>query len=57
MMKTTIIATALVATLLMAAPVMAQTSTGEIVLVQAGRLLDRPGQAPRGPSTIVIRDG
>jgi imidazolonepropionase-like amidohydrolase len=28
-----------------------------IVVVHAGRLLDRPGKAPRGPSTIVIRDG
>jgi len=28
-----------------------------IVVVQAGRLLDRPGRAPRGPSTIVVRDG
>jgi imidazolonepropionase-like amidohydrolase len=27
------------------------------VVVHAGRLLDRPGRAPRGPSTIVIRDG
>ena len=25
--------------------------------VQAGRLLDRPGQAPRGPSTVLIRNG
>ncbi len=57
MMKTTIIATALAATLTMAAPVMAQAPTGETVLIQAGRLLDRPGQAPRGPSTVVIRDG
>jgi imidazolonepropionase-like amidohydrolase len=31
--------------------------TAEVTLVQAGRLLDRPGHAPRGPSTIVIRDG
>jgi hypothetical protein len=28
-----------------------------IVVVHAGRLLDRPGRSPRGPSTIVIRDG
>jgi imidazolonepropionase-like amidohydrolase len=28
-----------------------------IVVVHAGRLLDRPGKTPRGPSTIVIRDG
>ena len=27
-----------------------------VTLIHAGRLLDRPGQAPRGPSTIVIRD-
>ena len=26
-------------------------------LVQAGALLDRPGQAPRGPSTVLVRDG
>ncbi|WP_375427363.1 amidohydrolase family protein [uncultured Sphingomonas sp.] len=25
--------------------------------IHAGRLLDQPGQAPRGPSTIVVRDG
>ena len=30
---------------------------GPVTLIQAGRLLDRPGQAPRGPSTIVVRDG
>jgi imidazolonepropionase-like amidohydrolase len=29
----------------------------KVVVVHAGRLLDRPGRAPRGPSTIVIRDG
>jgi len=29
----------------------------EITIVHAGRLLDRPGQAPRGASTIVIREG
>jgi imidazolonepropionase-like amidohydrolase len=28
-----------------------------IVYVHAGALLDRPGQAPRGNSTVVIRDG
>jgi imidazolonepropionase-like amidohydrolase len=28
-----------------------------IVVVHAGRLLDRPGRPARGPSTIVIRDG
>ncbi len=30
---------------------------GPVTLIQAGRLLDRPGQAPRGPSTLVVRDG
>jgi imidazolonepropionase-like amidohydrolase len=29
----------------------------QTVVVQAGQLLDRPGQAPRGPSTLFIRDG
>lgn len=28
-----------------------------VVVVQAGQLLDKPGNAPKGPSTIVIRDG
>jgi len=37
--------------------VSAQTPPSSYVVVQAGRLLDRPGQAPRGPSTILIRDG
>ena len=47
--------------LMLAAPVMAQeqavSGAGPVTLVQAGRLLDRPGQAPRGPSTVVVRDG
>jgi len=30
---------------------------GPVTLVQAGRLLDLPGQASRGPSTVVVRDG
>lgn len=37
------------------APVAAEP--GPVTLIQAGRLLDRPGQAPRGPSTVVVRDG
>ncbi len=41
-----------------AASTPAATGTPQvIVVVHAGRLLDRPGKAPRGPSTIVIRDG
>ena len=39
-----------------AAPVDA-AAPQNLVVVHAGRLLDRPGRAPRGPSTIVIRDG
>ncbi|HUQ13620.1 MAG TPA: amidohydrolase family protein, partial [Novosphingobium sp.] len=30
---------------------------GEVTFIHAGRLLDNPGSAPRGPSTIVVRDG
>ncbi len=46
-----------------ASPVGAQTPpapplpTGAIVYVHAGHLLDRPGQAMRGPSTVVLRGG
>ncbi|HWK35080.1 amidohydrolase family protein [Sphingomonas sp.] len=29
----------------------------QVSYIQAGRLLDRPGQAPRGPATIIVRDG
>jgi imidazolonepropionase-like amidohydrolase len=35
----------------------AQTPNDSVVLVHAGRLLDRPGQTPRGASTVVIRNG
>jgi imidazolonepropionase-like amidohydrolase len=35
----------------------AQTSNDSLVVVHAGRLLDRPGQTPRGASTVVIRNG
>ena len=35
----------------------APAGSGPVTLIQAGRLLDRPGQAPRGPSTVVVRDG
>ncbi|MBA4048515.1 MAG: amidohydrolase family protein, partial [Sphingomonas sp.] len=46
-----------------ASPVGAQTPpapsapTGAIVYVHAGHLLDRPGQAMRGPSTVVMQGG
>lgn len=35
----------------------AQTPSPSIVLVHAGHLLDRPGQQPRGASTVVVRNG
>jgi imidazolonepropionase-like amidohydrolase len=60
-MKSMIAATALA--LLSATTAFAQTrpapapAEGAVVVVHAGRLLDRPGQAPRGPSTVVIRGG
>jgi imidazolonepropionase-like amidohydrolase len=34
-----------------------QTPNDSLVVVHAGRLLDRPGQTPRGASTVVIRNG
>lgn len=36
---------------------LAQEAADPLILVQAGRLLDKPGQTPRGASTIVIRGG
>lgn len=39
------------------APAPTAAPEGPTTLIQAGRLLDRPGRAPRGPSTLVIRDG
>jgi imidazolonepropionase-like amidohydrolase len=38
------------------APV-AAAAAQNVIVVHAGRLLDRPGHAPRGPSTIVIQGG
>lgn len=35
----------------------ASSDRASTIIVHAGRLLDRPGRAPRGPSTIVIEDG
>ncbi|MGZ8296536.1 MAG: amidohydrolase family protein [Allosphingosinicella sp.] len=31
--------------------------SGPVTIVHAGRLLDRPGRPPRGPSTIVVQGG
>jgi imidazolonepropionase-like amidohydrolase len=51
MLKTAILAALLTA----AAPVTAQTAP--VTYIHAGQLLDRPGEAPRGNSTVIVRDG
>jgi imidazolonepropionase-like amidohydrolase len=45
------------ALLLVATSGAAFCASDSVVVVHAGRLLDRPGQAPRGESTVVIRNG
>ncbi len=42
---------------LAASTAFAQAPSDSLVLVHAGRLLDRPGQTPRGAATVVIRNG
>lgn len=44
------------ALLLAGSPLAAQT-VDQVTVIHAGRLLDKPGSAPRGPSTLVIRNG
>ena len=44
-----------VALMLTSVPVFAQPAP--ITIIHAGRLLDRPGEAVRGPSTIVVENG
>jgi imidazolonepropionase-like amidohydrolase len=43
--------------LVAAAAELSAQDSASVSLIQAGRLLDRPGNAPRGASTIVVRDG
>ena len=44
--------------LLAATPLAAQTvAPAKVRFIHAGTLLAKPGEAPRGPSTIVVRDG
>ncbi|MDZ4372602.1 MAG: amidohydrolase family protein [Phenylobacterium sp.] len=50
-------AAAVAALCLSSAPMALAQSSSEVTVIHAGGLLDRPGQAPRGPSTVVIRDG
>ena len=40
-----------------ASAALAQSAPSSVTYIHAGKLLDRPGQAPRGPSTIIVRDG
>ena len=44
------------AVLLASAPLAAQ-STDRVTVIHAGKLLDMPGNPPRGPSTVIIRNG
>src|SRR5688572_25367764 len=53
--RTAVMAAALVVTCL-AGP-RAQAPADPALFIQAGALLDRPGQPPRGPSTIIVRGG
>jgi imidazolonepropionase-like amidohydrolase len=52
-----VIAALFAALVVPAAEVSAQTPDEQVTLVHAGHLLDRPGHAPRGASTLVIRGG
>jgi len=54
-MKPVVRAVTLFAAVLSALPLLA--AAAPVTLVQAGHLLDKPGQAPRGASTLVIEDG
>ncbi|MGV3456261.1 amidohydrolase family protein [Sphingomonas sp.] len=52
------IAAITIALLAAATPLAAQTSVpAKVKFIHAGTLLANPGEAPRGPSTIIIRDG
>ena len=46
-------------TLVLATPAIAQQAPppSPTTVIHAGQLLDRPGERPRGPSTVIVRDG
>lgn len=46
-----------VASLALATSPLAAQSADQITVIHAGQLLDKPGSAPRGPSTVIIRNG
>ncbi|MCF8472424.1 MAG: amidohydrolase family protein [Sphingomonadaceae bacterium] len=52
----TVVFVSLGAVLLASTPLAAQ-STEVITVIHAGKLLDKPGAPPRGPSTVIIRNG
>lgn len=54
MKKLTFVSVAALA--LACSPLAAQTAE-QVTVIHAGQLLDKPGSAPRGPSTIIIRNG
>lgn len=54
-MRMTWAAATIAAGLIASTPLAAQPSA--TTYIHAGRLLDQPGREPRGPSTIVVRDG
>jgi imidazolonepropionase-like amidohydrolase len=47
----------LLSAMLIAVSVLVNPSFADTSIVHAGKLLDRPGQAPRGASSVLIRDG
>lgn len=48
---------AVAAAAVLAGSAVAQTETGDVTVIHAGTLLDRPGHAPRKNASIVIRNG
>ena len=52
----TVVFVALGAVLLASTPLAAQPAD-VVTVIHAGKLLDKPGSAPRGPSTVIIRNG
>jgi imidazolonepropionase-like amidohydrolase len=51
-----IVCTGLFTTMLVASAA-SQTPAASLIYIHAGALLDRPGQTPRGASTLIVRDG
>lgn len=56
-MKTTIAAVLALLAIPAALPAQTAPAPSKTTYIFAGRLLDRPGQSPRGNATIVVRDG